>query len=275
MNVHNSILLLHDNVGAEYVSRIDKGAMSASSSNGFKLRSINLYGSDTKIADLIDEQGFAGIIITPPLSDDRAVIARIEALGVPFVRIAPMLDLDRGSIVTMDEYDAARAITDVLLKAGHRRIGFIKGPRQHLVSIRRFNGFANALGGHGLRVDAGLIVEGDFSRASGREAGERLLRAKPSAIFASNDEMAIGVVEAARALGIPVPGDLSLVGFDGNSAAERCNPPITTIRQPLGEMGEAAVRILARRIRQGDRSRAREEIPYEVMQGKSVSAFAT
>lgn len=156
------LLLLFDNVGAEYVSRISDGAKAASAASGFKTRSTNLYGRDEDVSDYLTDDAIAGVIVTPPISDDRPVLGKIEALGLPVVRIAPMLDLERGNIVTMDEYDAARAIAEHLLKHGHRRIGFIKGPRRHLVSIRRFNGFANALGGHGLKVDHDLIVEETF-----------------------------------------------------------------------------------------------------------------
>ncbi|QFT77316.1 substrate-binding domain-containing protein [Erythrobacter sp. THAF29] len=268
------LLLLFDNVGAEYVSRISDGAKAASAASGFKTRSTNLYGRDEDVSDYLTDDAIAGVIVTPPISDDRPVLGKIEALGLPVVRIAPMLDLERGNIVTMDEYDAARAIAEHLLKHGHRRIGFIKGPRRHLVSIRRFNGFANALGGHGLKVDHDLIVEGDFSRASGREVADALLRAKPSAVFASNDEMAIGFMEAARERGVDIPGDISLVGFDGNSAASRCNPALTTIRQPLREMGETAVRILAESLSRPGSRRASVEVPYDMLEGASVREFA-
>src|SRR5690606_7030481 len=138
---------------------------------------------------VLESATFGGIVLTPPLSDDRHVLSLIEARRLPYVRIAPLLDPDRGCTVIMDEYDAARAITAHLLDKGHRRIGFIRGPRIHLVSMRRFNGYANALGGRGLRIDQQLIVQGDFSRQSGRDLADKLFAAKPTAIFASNDEM--------------------------------------------------------------------------------------
>ena len=140
----------------------------------------------------------------------------------------------------MDEYDAARAITDLLLRKGHRRIGFVRGPKVHLVSMRRYNGYANALGGKGLRIDPTLVVQGDFSRQSGREQAATLFAARPTAIFASNDEMAVGIIDAAQAAGIAIPGDISLAGFDDNAIARTVRPRLTSVRQPLEEMGEAA-----------------------------------
>jgi LacI family transcriptional regulator len=105
------------------------------------------------------------VILTAPLSDDRHLLSAIEKQGLPCVRIAPMLDPDRGCTVTMDEYEAARAITDLLLRRGIA--GRLRArPQRPLVSLRRYNGYAAALGGKGLRLDPKLIVQGDFSRQS-------------------------------------------------------------------------------------------------------------
>ncbi len=223
------------------------------------------------MADLVEDPALAGVILTPPLSDDRHVLGLIEERKLPLVRIAPLLDLERGSTVTMDEYDAARAITDYLLRRGHRRIGFMRGPRVHLVSMRRHNGYANAMGGKGLQIDPALIAQGDFSRQSGREQAGQLFAARPTAIFASNDEMAAGIIDAAAAANISIPGDISLVGFDDNAVAKTVRPRLTTVRQPLEEMGEAASRLLLERIRQPFRPTRHEQIPFEIVERKSVA----
>ena len=158
MDSRTRILLLFDNNGTEYVSRIQEGATRFGRTSGFPVQAENLFTSRKPIGEVLQSDSYAGIVLTPPLSDDRHVLSLVEARGLPYVRIAPLLDSERGSTVVMDEYDAARAITDVLLQRGHRRIGFVRGPRQHLVSVRRYNGYANALGGKGLRVDPSLIV---------------------------------------------------------------------------------------------------------------------
>jgi LacI family transcriptional regulator len=194
----------------------------------------------------------------------------LEERKLPFVRIAPLLDLFRGSTVVMDEYDAARAITDYLLQRGHRRVGFMRGPDVHLVSMRRFNGYANAIGGKGQRIDHSLIVKGDFSRQSGREQAPMLFAAKPTAIFASNDEMAAGIIDAANEAGISVPGDISLVGFDDNAVARTVRPSLTTVRQPLEEMGEMACKLVAERILQPARPMRHEQIPFQIVERDSV-----
>jgi LacI family transcriptional regulator len=273
MDSRTRILLLFDNNGTEYVSRIQEGASRMARSSGFPVIAENLYSSGRPIAEALKTDGVGGVILTPPLSDDRHVLGLIAERGLPCVRIAPLLDPDRESTVVMDEYDAARAITDLLLQKGHRRIGFVRGPRQHLVSLRRYNGYANALGGKGLRVDPALIVHGDFSRQSGREQAPALFAAKPTAIFASNDEMAAGVIDAAVAAGISMPGVISIAGFDDNAVARTVRPRLTSVRQPLEEMGETAVQMLADRIRHSARGNQHKQVPYQIVERDSVVEF--
>jgi LacI family transcriptional regulator len=270
MDSRTRILLLFDNNGNEYVSRLKEGASRFGRSSGFPVDAENLFVSRKPIIEAIEAASPAGVVLTPPLSDDRHVLGMLEERGLPYVRIAPLLDPDRGCTVIMDEYDAARAITDLLLQKGHRRIGFVRGPNQHLVSIRRFNGYTNALGGKGVRVDPTLIVQGDFSRESGRKLAPALFAAKPTAIFASNDEMAVGVIDAAHAAGIAVPAAVSVAGFDDNAIARTVRPRLTSLRQPLEEMGETACQLLADCLRQPGRPNQHKQVPFEIVQRESV-----
>ena len=275
MNFRTRILLLFDNNVTEYQSRITDGVSRTARSLGFPLQTENLFNARQPITTLLDSDTFAGIILTAPLSDDRHVLGLIDQRSLPCVRIAPMLEPDRGCTVIMDEYDAARAITDLLLRKGHRRIGFVRGPKVHLVSMRRYNGYANALGGKGLRIDPSLIVQGDFSRQSGRDQAATLFAAKPTAIFASNDEMAVGILDAAAASGISIPGDISLAGFDDNVIARTVRPRLTSVRQPLEEMGEAAARLLIDRIRRPTTSSRHEQVPFQIVERESVAEFVS
>jgi LacI family transcriptional regulator len=274
MNSRTRILLLFDNNGSEYVSRIQDAVCRTGRSLGFPVESENLFTSRKPITEFLESDKYAGIIVTPPLSDDRRVLSLIESRGVPCVRIAPMLDPDRGCTVVMDEYDAARAITDLLLRKGHRRIGFVRGPSVHLVSMRRYNGYANALGGKGLRIDPTLIVQGDFSRQSGREQAAALFAARPTAIFSSNDEMAVGIIDAARDAGVAIPGDISLAGFDDNAIARTVRPRLTSVRQPLEEMGEVACKLLIDRIRRPSPINEHKQVPFQIVERESVLEFA-
>ena len=181
-----------------------------------------------------------------------------------------MLDLDRGASVLMDELSASMDITKLLIAAGHTKIAFVRGPREHLVNIRRYNGYAGALGGARIALDPSLIFQGDFSRASGRQAAEALFKHRPTAIFASNDEMALGMMDFARSAGVAIPDDVSIVGFDDDAEAGQCVPALTTVRQPLREMGASAVQLLSQA---GDAARLEGklvEVPFEVRERDTV-----
>ena len=270
----SKILLLFDNVSSDYVTRISESASSVVHNSDHSIVVKNLHQTGRSVQELLDEHAPAGVILTPPYSDDRSVLSMLEERRIPFVRIAAMLDLERGCSVNMDELSASIAITKLLIEAGHTRVGFMRGPREHLVSIRRYNGYAGALGGARIAIDKDLVVLGDFSRQSGKEQAAALLRAKPTAIFASNDDMALGIIDAARARGISIPEDLSIVGFDDNTEAARANPPLTTVRQPLGRMGERAAEMVLERCSGATRSNVVEEVPFEVVERESVAGAA-
>lgn len=273
MSYRTKILLLFNNSGREYVARIQSSASRHCSTAGFTPRMDNAFESGTPVAALIDDDTLAGVILSPPYSDDRHVLLQLESRGLPYVRIAPLLDPDRGATVVMDEYDAARAITDHLLDKGHRRIAILRGPSFQLVSMRRYNGYANALGGKGLRVDQSLVAQGDFSRESGRAQAAKLFAANPTAIFASNDEMAAGIIDAANAANIAIPRQISLVGYDDNAVAKTTSPRLTTVRQPLEMMGEMAAKLLIDAIRHPGRAPVHEVVPYEIVTRESVAEF--
>ncbi|NMW31017.1 substrate-binding domain-containing protein [Altererythrobacter sp. RZ02] len=266
----SQILLLSDNVSKDYVERIVTGAAGPLDRSRYSLVARNVYGSDVQVSDLIDDQHVSGVILTPPLSDLRPLLSLLESRKLPFVRIAPLLDLDRGSSVTMDEFTAANAIGKHLIENGHRKIGFIRGPKEHLVSIRRYNGFAGALGGAGLKLDENLMKVGDFSRQSGRELASSFFQSDATALFASNDDMALGVMDAAQASGVSIPLDMSIVGFDDNREAARANPGLTTVRQPLGAMGVRAAELIIERCQGTNLSNVVEEIPFELVKRGSV-----
>ncbi len=263
--------MLFDNTNRDYVSRLHSGASRYAGSAGIKLQMENVYSTGSKPDELLDEPGLGGVILTAPLCDDRHLMLQIEKRGLPFARIASMLDPGRGITVSMDEYEAARTVATVLLEAGHRRVGIIRGPRSHLSSMRRYNGFVAALGSKRLKPEPELVVEGDYTRESGAEVGTKLLPAKPTAIFASNDNMALGFSEAARKAGISMPQQLSLVGFDDDPFAKTMSPPLTSIRQPLEEMGAKACELLANAISGKGAAKTHAEVPFQLVERASVA----
>lgn len=267
------VLLLLDNVSPDYVARVSDSAADVIRAAGHELITSNSAKALQNLGELMDKHTPIGVILTPPVSDNRTVLKQLEERHIPFVRIASLLDLERGTSVNMDELSAAIAITRELLKAGHRRIGFIRGPKEHLVSIRRYNGYVGALGGVRVPLDPNLVVLGDFTRQSGREAAKQLFRQKPTAIFASNDDMALGVIEAAQSQGIAIPDDLSLVGFDDNREARMAQPALTTVRQPLDRMGRRAAELVLEHSLQSYAPNIIEEVSFDIVARDSVKAL--
>ena len=183
------------------------------------------------------------LLIAPVLEPDAQ--QEIQRGELPVVVIDPRrLDLDLPR-VTVDNYDGVRAGTQHLLGAGHRRIAFIRGEEDHQSSEQRYRGSADALRLAGIEPDPALVASSNFNRQGGVHAATHLLTTqRPTAIVAAADLIALGAIDAARAVGLSVPGDVSIVGFDDLPQAAHSSPPLTTVRQPLHEMGRAGTRAL-------------------------------
>ncbi len=236
-----------------YTAAVEWGAIHECRRKDYHLAVVS---PDPEIADtgqaiqaLLATRRADGLILLPPLANDEGVLGMLEASGHPYVRVAPDDQLDRAPSVRIDERAAAAELVEHLLDLGHQRIGFVRGPANHGGSARRYRGYALALSERGLEVDEGLVRQGDFSFASGMAAGQSLLGMdrRPTAIFASNDAMALGVVSAASRAGLAVPHQIAVAGFDDTEAARQTWPMLTTIRQPLAAMGEAAAELLIAR----------------------------
>ncbi len=187
------------------------------------------------------------ILVTSTL--ESPMLAELHRLSVPMVVVDPAggPTLDAPTIGATN-WAGGLSATEHLLSLGHRRIGFIAGPRRLLCSRARLDGYRAGLDAAGIAVDEELIKEGDFYQASGFENGLSLLKLDepPTAIFASSDQMAFGVYEAVRRRGLRVPDDVSVVGFDDLPEVQWASPPLTTVRQPLAEMGALAARTVLR-----------------------------
>ncbi|WP_295993042.1 LacI family DNA-binding transcriptional regulator [Rugamonas sp.] len=195
--------------------------------------------------------GVDGIILPPPLCDTAHLVELIAASAVPAVTVARGTQDPRVCGISIDDYHAAYAMTAHLIALGHRRIGFVIGHPVQSASARRLAGFQAAIADGGVDAGAELIVQGMFSYRSGLDAAEALLALaqRPTAIFASNDDMAAAAVAIAHRRGLDVPGDLTVAGFDDTALATTIWPELTTVRQPITEMAETAVRFLVRRVR--------------------------
>lgn len=201
-----------------------------------------------------------GVILTAPLCDDERVLNALHKRDTPIARIAPRAPDSGACTVRAADRDATRAVIEHLFDLGHRRIAFIKGDARHGASAERLAGYRQGLQARGLTVDATLVAAGAFDFDSGRRAALRLLNLphRPTAVFASNDDMAAGAIAAAHALGLAVPTALSVAGFDDSPIASRTWPPLTTARQPVFEMAAAVTDDLIAQLRgQSDQPRDR------------------
>lgn len=245
--------LLYYDPSASFVGSVQQGATLRCRELGYHLVVESLHNDAPDLRQQIDRMVLAlrpdGMILTPPLCDNPEVLAALRESGTPFVLMSPERDIDGVPSVRMDDTHAAEEITNLLLSLGHERIAFIKGPADQSASALRYAGFVNAMQAHGLAPDPELIQPGTFTFAGGRDAAHQLLsrRQRPTAVFASNDEMALGVLAAAQRLGLSVPGELSVAGFDDSPTAALVWPPLTTVRQPVAEMARAAVEMLVGR----------------------------
>jgi LacI family transcriptional regulator len=185
------------------------------------------------------------ILVTSELTADQ--LDQLRAADIPLVVVDPVnpppLDLPS---VGATNWAGGLAATEHLLHLGHRRIGAIAGPGDYLCSRARIDGYRSALERAGVPFDPALVRNGDFQHEGGFARGAELLGLpdRPTAIFAGSDQQAFGVYEAARQSGLRIPQDLSVVGFDDLPVARWVSPPLTTVRQPLAEMGSTAAQML-------------------------------
>ena len=238
--------LVYDNPNAQYIVNNQEGVLDALRGSGFELV---VHPCDRQSEDFVagvrrfvERQKLHGVILLPPVSEDQALARTLDEIDCQYVRLASVrLDNTPKMIVSSDREATAEAAT-YLQALGHRRIGFIAGPSQHRSAHERQSGFIGALEKRGLSLPPELIVEGAYSFESGVACAEALLaqRPRPTAIFASNDEMAAGVYKAAYRLKIVIPDELSVIGFDDSPVASRLSPALTTIRLPIRDMARLA-----------------------------------
>jgi LacI family transcriptional regulator len=227
----------------EYLGEVIAGCARACRPAGFHLV-LELLGygdrrsAQAAAAALIDDLAPDGVVLTPPLCDLPWLLDILERRGIPFARLMPGTAPGHGLSFTVDDFAAARDLTERLLSAGHRHLAFIAGPPDHLAARARREGFEAALADcPGARARIG---EGDFFLASGEREATRLLASPdhPTALFAANDAMAAGALRAAAALGLAVPRDLAIAGFDDSFIAGLTD--LTSVRQPTAELARRA-----------------------------------
>lgn len=197
--------------------------------------------AEKQLSKVITELRPDGVILTPPHSENQDLADLLKADGIAFARLGSGTKCD-GINIAMDDCAAAVAATEHLISLGHRKIGFVSGRAEYLASKERLEGFRQAMSQGKLAIDKEWEQPGDFSFASGESAADKLLSLdnRPTAIIASNDEMAFAVLHKANQHGISVPDALSVVSFDDTPGVRFSVPPLTAIRQPIAEMAARA-----------------------------------
>ena len=269
--------LYYDNPSPGYVSGVQFGAISACREAGYHLLVEQLEwegtGSREQVQALLSTVKVDGLILSPPVCDRTELLDVLEQREIPYVRIAPAGQFDRGPYVYMDDQRAAYEMTMHLQRLGHRRIGFIKGHSEHSATPLRYRGFLEAMEAGGLEVPPQWVQSGNFSFRSGVGAAERLLNLpeRPTAIFASNDDMALGVMAVANRMQFHLPRALSVAGFDDSPIAQVVWPQLTTVRQPVEKMAFEAASMLIQGLGQARNANGRL-LDFELIVRDSTAA---
>jgi LacI family transcriptional regulator len=253
------IALLHANPSAAYLSEFLMGSLAQASLIDAQLivEHCDLAEAPAELVRRLAGHRVDAVLLPPPLCDSDALLAALRAADLPMAQIATGCPAPFAHALTIDDEAAAYAMTIHLIGQGHRRIGFIAGAANQTASALRRAGHARALGERGLAIAPELVVQGDFTYRSGLAATEALLALadRPTAIFASNDDMAAAAVAVAHRHRLDVPDDLSVCGFDNSAMSTTIWPEITTIHQPVAEMARQATALLAETVRSRAASR--------------------
>jgi LacI family transcriptional regulator len=251
--------LIHDNPNAQMVLNVQQGILEALQGTDFAMvvRPVD-RGAASLMDDVrtfLERQRPYGVVILPPLSENDAIARLCNEVGCRYVRMGSAVLDDPDHMVASNDREAVAEAVQYLYIHGHKMIGLIAGPHGFRSAAERRRGFEDALRTASIKLPRSLIAEGNYTFESGIAAAEKLLdlSPRPTAIFASNDEMAAGIVHAARERGIAIPDDLSVIGFDDTPIAGHIWPPLTTVRWPIVSMARAAaLKLLAGETGGGD-----------------------
>jgi len=252
-------LILASDLEAEpnsfYASALELGALRECLSLGYQLLTGHVPPQSPdrrqQVLELMTAQGCRGLILTPPFADDVTLIEEIRARGCEVATISPGgPGRSVADGVGIDDEAGGHDIAEHLLQLGHRRFAFISGIEGHLSAEQRFDGLKRALREHGLDPDDVEMARGDFTFRSGSVLAARMLDMPnpPTALICANDDMAAGALSVAHGRGLNLPDQLSITGFDDTPVSSIVWPPLTTVHQPLKDMGREAVLALTRRL---------------------------
>lgn len=245
--------LLFNDMNAAVLHPVQKGLLRACEQSGYELivKPVQSHKPDyvDEIIQFVKRTQLEGLVLLPPIANDEQVIEAFRENDIPYVRFGARLVDDEANMVVSLDREAMGLVAALFEDRAVTTVGVISGPVDRIASQERLEGLKAALAKRGFALPDEYIVYGDFSYNGGREAALKLLslKGRPDAIFAGNDQMAIGAMQQAQQMGLGIPQDLLVVGYDNDSAASLVSPPLTTLARPNEEMAEAAAhRLLAR-----------------------------
>jgi LacI family repressor for deo operon, udp, cdd, tsx, nupC, and nupG len=250
-NETNTILVMVPNILNTVFTGIIEGIESEAARNGYRV----LLGNTNKsveneygLIDLLKQKQTDGMILFSARMDPKTLVNLSEEY--PIVLTTAYIDGLKVPTVSIDNISSSRNAVEHLIKLGHTRIAHISGPLEFNGSRDRYKGYQQALLQNDLKIDSMLVQEGDFTLESGYNLMLKFIAMEhpPTAVFTANDEMAMGVVKAAKDYGLKVPEDLAVVGFDNISFSAIFEPALTTVAQPLFKMGQVSMQLLLQQI---------------------------
>lgn len=269
--------LLHDNPNAQTVLNFQEGVLDAIRDTDFALvvRPVDRHSPEllADVREFLEKQRLYGVMILPPISERDEIAQICREVGCGYVRMGSAELDEPAHLVESNDREAVEQAIDHLVGQGHTRIALIAGPEGFRSAKERRAGFMQAMRRHDLAVPDEMVVQGTYRFEAGKAAAETFLALDepPSAIFASNDEMAIGALQHAQQNGWRVPEDLSIIGFDDTPIAAHLWPPLTTVRWPIRKMAEAAAQKLIHPAEAADKPSL---FKSDLMQRQSVAPFA-
>lgn len=240
------LAMVYDNPNPSYITEAMYGFLSTCRPQGYELImhpcDSNAPDLHSEIINLIKKANVDGVMLLPPVSESDELISKLRAINCRYVRLSSVAPDDKAHMIHFNDRQASAQVVEHLTELGHSNIGFIRGPNQSQTATERFEGFKQALEERELSLPAHRVATGAFTFQSGVDCAEWLLNSgdPPTAIFASNDEMAFGAIVAAEKMGIHIPRELAVVGFDDNPQASKIWPALTTVNLPIKKMAQLA-----------------------------------
>ncbi|TCM22099.1 LacI family transcriptional regulator [Novosphingobium sp. PhB165] len=270
--------LLYSNRRTPFLDAVLVGTLRATNAHGLQLILRDGDG-DTRdeaerMAQDLVRSGADALLLIPPFAEQLSGSGILSALGVPLAAIATGTAMPDITTVRIDNRAAMQSITRQVIASGHRRIAYVAGPDPYSVVAARLGGFRAALHEAGLSEEADLIVQhGEFDYASGMAAAQTLLsrQDRPTATICSSDDLAAGVVAQANHMGLQLPGDLTVTGFDDTILASRIWPPLTVVRQPVEDMAFRATQCLIAALGKAEVGVSDEIFDHDIVQRASIA----